>query len=851
MVKSSLFVKAVGIFILVILFPWNSKAQNAPTRIEAENFENIGDFIIENKAGASEYKVIRAASENEYSVATTTFAQQSGIYTINVAYLDEGDGASSFNVLVNGTLVSTWIGDQIPKDDDFVIKNIQGVVLNAGQTIQLQAKRNDGEWGRIDYVDFVLESSNDGSSFIFEAEESELNNMVFGSELDEYTGIGYIESTGLGSSISFTIENDSTSFFNLKIRYQNNSDNNVLAYIESNLLTIDLNFIPTTKFDGWQEQILTLEIAEGTHVITLAAIENAMLPAVDRVLLQRTNPVTVNPTKVNSLLPQNKIVLDNAFTLMWLGTENAQFYHVYFSEDQSIDETDLYAETALTYLNVEKQTDATYYWRIDAVNEAGIAVGSVRSIIFKANPSVYYVSPDGNNSNTGSLDEPFLTITKALTEVLAGDTIFIRGGEYRFVRDLSINNLGAAQKMISIFAYQNEKVVFMNSSNAGRGIEIGGEYIHLKGINVTEAGDNGIYIDGHHNTIELCNTYKNGDSGIQLSGGASHTKIINCDSYLNFDVGNGGENADGFAAKFDLGDGNQFIACRAWSNSDDGWDFWQAEPRIYMEGCWAFSNGYNNWGITGFNGDGNAFKLGGDYYKGPHKIVRCVAFNNRGKGFDQNHNMAGNEIIHCTSYNNGVANFRLSEDPNEGIHRLVNNLSFSGGINMASTNDEITNSWNGFEVSADDFASLDTTGVTNPRNSDGSLPDLFFLKLRIGSDLLDAGSEFDWDFEGAAPDLGAYEGAFEKQDVAVREYENDAFICYPNPATDQLTIRSKSANELAFSIEIKSLTGELYYQEISSKRSAFKLDVSSYSPGLYLLTIQTELGYSCRKIVIQ
>lgn len=45
---------------------------------------------------------------------------------------------------------------------------------------------------------------------------------------------------------------------------------------------------------------------------------------------------------------------------------------------------------------------------------------------------------------------------------------------------------------------------------------------------------------------------------------------MNCSSYLNADKGY--EDADGFAAKLTVGQGNVFDGCIAAYNADDGWD---------------------------------------------------------------------------------------------------------------------------------------------------------------------------------------------------------------------------------------------------------------------------------------
>ncbi len=58
-------------------------------------------------------------------------------------------------------------------------------------------------------------------------------------------------------------------------------------------------------------------------------------------------------------------------------------------------------------------------------------------------------------------------------------------------------------------------------------------------------------------------------------------------------------------------------------------------------------------------------------------------------------------------------------------------------------------------VEADDFVSLDDSGLLGPRNPDGSLPVTDFLRLAPGSDLIDAGIDMGLEFNGTAPDWAA------------------------------------------------------------------------------------------------
>src|SRR5205823_4750839 len=145
--------------------------------------------------------------------------------------------------------------------------------------------------------------------------------------------------------------------------------------------------------------------------------------------------------------------------------------------------------------------------------------------------------------------------------------------------------------------------------------------------------------------------------------------ILNCDSYRNYDAITHGQNADGFCAKFAIGPGNIFRGCRSWENSDDGWDFWQAPNAVLVENCWAFRNGINYWNDPSFTGNGNGFKLGGNFYAGPHRVVNCVAFGNTQNGYDQNNNTAGLTLDNNTAWSNVANNFNLNHGTTtQGVH---------------------------------------------------------------------------------------------------------------------------------------------------------------------------------------
>ena len=88
--------------------------------------------------------------------------------------------------------------------------------------------------------------------------------------------------------------------------------------------------------------------------------------------------------------------------------------------------------------------------------------------------STYYVSPTGNNSNSGTLTNPFQTISYAYTKAVAGDIIYLRAGTYRETVAL-VGKSGTYNKPITLTAYNAENAILSGldvqslswSSNSG------------------------------------------------------------------------------------------------------------------------------------------------------------------------------------------------------------------------------------------------------------------------------------------------------------------------------------------------------------------------------------------------
>ena len=294
-------------------------------------------------------------------------------------------------------------------------------------------------------------------------------------------------------------------------------------------------------------------------------------------------------------------------------------------------------------------------------------------------------------------------------------------------------------------------------------MSVSGSYWYVYGIDFFSAGDNCMFIGGSNNTIEFSTFSECEDSGLQMGSGAANNLVLNCDSYFNADASL--ENADGFAAKLDVGSGNKFVGCRAWNNLDDGWDgYLRGADNVTttFEDCWAIDNGKLKNGSVGA-GDGNGFKTGGSDDKAlSHNVTyrRCIAAGNVNDGFDHNSNRGSITILNCAAHNNG-SNINFTTTNIAASLTIKNTISLGTNGALSATKTDITNnSWqNGLSATSADFVSVDTTLLKTARQSDGSLPDIDYLKLVPGSDLRNAGIDVGLPYSGSAPDLGAFESA--------------------------------------------------------------------------------------------
>ncbi|HWA75633.1 MAG TPA: right-handed parallel beta-helix repeat-containing protein [Polyangiaceae bacterium] len=394
--------------------------------------------------------------------------------------------------------------------------------------------------------------------------------------------------------------------------------------------------------------------------------------------------------------------------------------------------------------------------------------------------------------------QPFATLQKAANVVVAGDTVWIRGGTYNIVTPatsgagVNITKSGTSDSnRIKFWAYPGELPIFdfskmvISTTGYTSGFAVSGSWLHFKGLEIRNVPMNtrsntgfGVNDPAHDDIFELMNFHHNNGSGFFISHGGGGHLILNCDSHDNYDPTSSqgdGQNSDGFGAHYqESGKVTTFRGCRAWWNSDDGWDLISQEYPVVIEQSWAFGNGYIESGTKRpADGNGNGFKAGSSKTGIRHIVRNNLAWGNAAAGFYANHSSGGNDWYNNTAYDNGTqfnllaSTWDADGNRTDGVtlsgalaHKMRNNIGFPNKNSYVSGYgvDTASNTWDlSITPAASDFASVTDTGFMGPRQADGSLPNLDFMKLRSGSKMIDKGTNVGLAYVGSAPDLGAYE----------------------------------------------------------------------------------------------
>jgi len=283
------------------------------------------------------------------------------------------------------------------------------------------------------------------------------------------------------------------------------------------------------------------------------------------------------------------------------------------------------------------------------------------------------VAPDGLVTGTGTPSSP-LDLETALAYVRPGQKIILKDGRYNRVYPLVVPKYhdGKPGALKSLVAADGAKPI-IDFGKRSAGFTLGGNYWLIKGIDFTNTAGNstGFGLGGSNNILDGCRFYANGDTGltvgrvyiqdVSFDSWPANNLIVRCESFDNRDPSD--NNADGFAAKLTIGNGNVFRDCVSHNNADDGYDFYTKVGfgpigALLIDHCVAYRNGTLSDG-TVTKGDKNGFKMGGEGIGVTHLARNCLSFNNGATGFTNNSNPAI-QLENDFSYDNAGANLALN-----------------------------------------------------------------------------------------------------------------------------------------------------------------------------------------------
>lgn len=287
-----------------------------------------------------------------------------------------------------------------------------------------------------------------------------------------------------------------------------------------------------------------------------------------------------------------------------------------------------------------------------------------------------WASPEGGPDGDGSSMRPY-DLATAVTACRPGSEIRLMPGVYYPAGSIVLGPANDCQgsrpegrsnrRRISGDTSGEERAI-LDFGNTTECLRVMGSLWDIEDLDVTRG--NGICIEGHYNRIRGCRAYRNNETGIMIRHPdkdspriewPSYNLVEDCSSFENCDPS--GQHADGFACKVASGEGNRFTGCRAYMNSDDGFDLFSKNRKtgaVILENCESSRNGYlydAEGAMVPAEGNGNGFKLGGSGERIDHVVRNCVARNNRGSGFTNNSNPSM-ILARCKGSGNEKGNLR-------------------------------------------------------------------------------------------------------------------------------------------------------------------------------------------------
>lgn len=292
---------------------------------------------------------------------------------------------------------------------------------------------------------------------------------------------------------------------------------------------------------------------------------------------------------------------------------------------------------------------------------------------FVGSSNSYYVDTTGKDYNRGTIDEPFLTLSKASITAMPGDTVYIKEGTYneRFL----VNRSGRNGYPIAYVNYDNDVVTIDNSTVVDSFIDQGSniwlwsnptalytynvikDNVFLTRVNTVEEliSEDVWFRDVVGNNYQIM-LYSTTDPNLSTIKVVSTTSIVelNGRQYVNITGVNIAYGYDGYRSGYSISSKNiQWANCTA-SYCYRGWMI--IGEGAYKSNCFRLTN------CTASYCNNHGFKVAQNTtYDGTSisDIIfnLCISHDNGEHGFQSSNGSSDIHYYYCTAYNNNLLSY--------------------------------------------------------------------------------------------------------------------------------------------------------------------------------------------------
>lgn len=136
---------------------------------------------------------------------------------------------------------------------------------------------------------------------------------------------------------------------------------------------------------------------------------------------------------------------------------------------------------------------------------------------------VYYIAPNGSDSNPGTIAQPWLHMDAASSKMHAGDTVYLRGGTYSGAMTITVSGTAAAP--MNFIGYPGESAILTNPASNGTAATLTaqGAYLTFDHLKITSLRNPGFAVSvdpsAQYVTFSNCEMYGVANSGVLVIGG--------------------------------------------------------------------------------------------------------------------------------------------------------------------------------------------------------------------------------------------------------------------------------------------------------------------------------------------